>query len=184
MQTMNAHCTGPCAVNEAKRFLLEYRDIEGNALAHLRKYELCARNLDRVCELFERATRATSSMTATRMSGTPMHDGMANAVLEMVRLKDYATEHLGGYDGKLDFLLEDLARLADAGRERLELIARLKSEQQKRLLFLRYICGMRWESMAREMGYSVDNLYKLHGRALAEANRIYRMNPVKVKSVQ
>lgn len=159
--------------NAAKRYLKEYRDIEGNLRAHIRKYELLRNNLDRVAELFERATKATSSMTAVRISGTPQHDGMANAVLEMIRLKDYAREHMGEYDGKLDFLLEDLEKLSMAGQERLELIRSLGDERHKRLLFLRYICGMSWEAISRDMGYGVDNIYKLHGKALREANQLY-----------
>lgn len=159
-------------VNAAKRYLQEYRDIEGNLKDHIRKYNLMRNNLDKVAELFERATKATSSMNAVRVSGTPQHDGMANAVLEMIRLKDFAKEHRGDYDGALDYLLDDLSRLAREGEKRLNLINAVGDEKHKRLLFLRYICMAGWQTIARDMGYGVDNVYKLHGKALAEANRL------------
>lgn len=173
MQTIRPCSQQDRPENAAKRFLKEYRHIEGNLKAHIRKYELLKNNLDRVAELFNRATKATSTITAVRVSGTPQHDGMANAVLEMVRLKDFAREHRGEYDGALDSLLDDVSALADAGSDRLELIRALSDERYKRLLFLRYICGVHWDAIAREMGYGVDNIYKLHGKALLEANQLY-----------
>lgn len=158
--------------NAAKRYLKDYRHIEGNLKAHIRKYELLRNNLDRVSELFERATKTTSSLDAVRVSSSPQQDGMANAVLEMVRLKEYAAEHMGECDGKLDFLLEDMQKLSECGKQRLELMERMSDARYTRLLFLRYVCGMHWEAIAREMAYGVDNVYKLHGKALKEANDI------------
>lgn len=172
MQTMIPYQKEKQSVNHAKRYLQEYRDIEGSLKDHIRKYNLMRSNLDKVSELFERATKATSTVNALRVSGTPQHDGMANAVLEMVRLKDFAREHRGDYDGALDYLLDDLARLAREGEKRLNLINALSDEKLRRLMFLRYICLTGWESIARDMGYGLDNVYKLHGKALAEANRM------------
>lgn len=161
----------PRPVNRAKIYLRQYRDIEGNVYDHVRKYNICRNSLEKISDAFERATRATSTLTAVRISGTPQHDSMANAVLEMVRLKDFVKQHRGDYDGVLDYLLDDLARLAQAGADRLSLISTLSDERYKRLLFLRYICGKRWEAIAHDMGYGVDNIYKLHGKALHEANQ-------------
>lgn len=172
MQTMIPYQKDKQHDNPAKRYLKEYEDIEGNLKDHIRKYNLMRNNLDKISELFERATKATSTMNALRVSGTPQHDGMANAVLEMVRLKDFAREHRGEYDGALDYLLDDLALLAREGEKRLNLISAIGSQKLKRLLFLRYICFASFPAIARDMNYGIDNIHKLHSKALAEANRL------------
>lgn len=163
-------------VNPAKMYLKEFRVIERNLNAHISKYNLYLHNVSKLEEAFDRATRATSRITAVRISGTPSHDGMANAVLDMIEAEEAICQHKGQYEGVFDWILEDMQRLAAEGRERLEMINLLKGDRNtdgetfRFLMFLRYICGMRWEKIAYQMGYSVDNVYKLHGRALAQLN--------------
>ena len=42
----------------------------------------------------------------------------------------------------------------------------LKEEDEREVLVMRYIVGMRWEDIAGQMGYTVSNIYKVHGRGL------------------
>lgn len=163
-------------INPAKMYLVEFRVIEKNLNAHISKFNLYTSNLDKLEEAFDRATRATSRLTAVRISGTPNHDGMANAVLDMIRAEKAISEHRGEYDGTFDWLIDDMSRLAKAGRERLEVINGIQgecctpAETFRFLMFLRYVCGFRWEKIAQIMDYSIDNIFKLHGRALAQIN--------------
>ena len=42
----------------------------------------------------------------------------------------------------------------------------LKEEDEREVLVMRYIVGMRWEDIAGQMGYATSHVYKLHGRGL------------------
>lgn len=46
-------------------------------------------------------------------------------------------------------------------------IKRLKSENEKDVLFYRYIKGMEWYEIAEEMKYSERQVHRYHGKALA-----------------
>ena len=46
-------------------------------------------------------------------------------------------------------------------------IRQMENETEKEVLRLRYIRGMKWEEIAAEMGYGLQGVYKVHGRALA-----------------
>lgn len=164
--------------NPAKKYLLEYLETEIRVLAEIRKYNELSRNMDRVGELYERATRATSSMTATRISGTPRHDGMANAVLEILQYKQYAKQHRLEYGKLSQVLCEHIDHMADMLAARLAVIDRLSDERQKTVLTLRYVCGLPWQSImdiCEKPGSGVDRrertVYSLHGEALEEIRR-------------
>lgn len=48
-------------------------------------------------------------------------------------------------------------------RDRIE---RMSDENEKDVLFYRYIKGMKWEEIAVKMMYTYRNVTKIHGRAL------------------
>lgn len=45
-------------------------------------------------------------------------------------------------------------------------IEKLENEDEKRILFLKYIRGLKWEKVCVESGYEWTWVHKLHGRAL------------------
>ena len=47
-------------------------------------------------------------------------------------------------------------------------IKQLENEDERDVLFYRYIKGMEWWEIARTMDYSESWIYELHGRALNE----------------
>ena len=47
----------------------------------------------------------------------------------------------------------------------------LSDQRYRDVLAYRYIRGMTWEQVARETGYEIAQIYRLHGRALIEVNR-------------
>lgn len=152
-------------LNPVKIYLLEYTDARRSLIDHVREYETQQSILDRIEAQYSRATKATSSMQALRVSGTPNHDSMAEAVLEIVRLK----EKLGcaaKSGAPFDCLMQDALRLAHECEKRLKLLSRLRGERVQRIMFLRYVCGMSWNAIERKTDIPLRTLFRLHGRAL------------------
>lgn len=176
----------PTTINPAKAYLLGYRHAMANLECHVREYNRLCRQYDDLQSAWDRATRATSSITAVRVSGTPNHDSMANAVMDIIRLeqqhadsKALYEQYKGKADGTLDWLLDDMQRLADVGLVRLETISLIDDQRLQLLLFWRYFLPhMSWIKIADELSRLTgkhcgeDNVYKLHGKALAEVRRI------------
>ncbi len=173
-------------MNPAKAFLLDYRHSLLNLERHVREYNRLSSQYDNLQAAWDRATRATSSLTAIRVSGTPNHDSMANAVMDIIQLeqkheaaKELYEQYKGNADGTLDWLLEDMQRLADVGKSRLEAISQIQEQRQQLVLFYRYFLPyMSFVKIAEEITRLTgkhcgeDNVYKLHGKALAELRRI------------
>lgn len=115
-------------------------------------------------EIDERYERAGSTTTRLRpinvQGGGSVYDRMAEDVC-------------GAQDAKrqLQAKMEEInARLAHI----LAAIEALSDERQKTVLTLRYIRGMRWEGIERQMHYERTQIYVLHGRALVRVNEWMR----------
>lgn len=145
---MQSNPRAPRPVNPAKRYQ-EYRAI-------LMRMERLSHHLETV---WDESTRATSRLTATRISGTGKRDSIANAAVELA-------------DGE-GALKNEINHLREALSMRLFLIGKLKDERHKAILTARYIDGMRWEEIARAMHYDPRWVKELHGRALAEFTKVW-----------
>lgn len=77
---------------------------------------------------------------------------------------------LSGYAGDLDEMIQELIKerylRIKTYQQIVRQIKRLKSENEKDVLFYRYIKGMEWYEIAEMMGYSERWIHKLHGKAL------------------
>lgn len=77
---------------------------------------------------------------------------------------------LSGYAGDLDEMIQELINerylRIKTYQQIVRQIKRLKSENEKDVLFYRYIKGMEWYEIAEMMGYSERWIHKLHGKAL------------------
>ena len=77
---------------------------------------------------------------------------------------------LSGYAGDLDEMIQELINerylRIKTYQQMVRQIKRLKSENEKDVLFYRYIKGMEWYEIAEMMGYSERWIHKLHGKAL------------------
>jgi hypothetical protein len=60
----------------------------------------------------------------------------------------------------------DISMLLALKREVMILIKRVESPECQTLLELRYLCFKTWEQIAVEMDYGIDNVFRLHRRAL------------------
>ena len=53
-------------------------------------------------------------------------------------------------------------------RERIaQAISDLPTKEQRLIMEMRYLSGMRWEKIATELGYSLRGVYKIHKSALS-----------------
>ena len=58
-------------------------------------------------------------------------------------------------------------------------IEKLENEDEKRILFLKYIRGLKWEKVCIESGYEWTWVHKLHGRALEHLEITKRILKIK-----
>ena len=56
--------------------------------------------------------------------------------------------------------------------ERIEKAIEPLESKERMLMRYKYLQGMKWEDVALEMNYSVENIYKLHGRILLKLKRV------------
>lgn len=100
----------------------------------------------------ETATRATSKLTAERVSGTSMKDGMANAVIKGIETEER--------------LQRTINNLSEALTVRLMLIEELEDEWEKLILTERYINGRGWNQINKRIPYEQTRVFEIHGHAL------------------
>ncbi|MDD3212093.1 MAG: hypothetical protein PHY64_00335 [Eubacteriales bacterium] len=133
--------------NPAKRYLWEY-------LTLVKRRDALLDELDRLREANQ---RATSRLTAVRLSGTSGHGGFEDGALRVV-------------DGETT-LRQVIAHIDECLNTRLVIIEQLKDERQKLVLTYRYIKGMGWDEIMDTMHYQRTQVWKLHGEALEEVRR-------------
>lgn len=133
------------------------------AIIYLRQYgDMKLRRDDLKEELHairENATRATSRYTAERMSGTSMHDGMANAAVRAVEVEQ-----------KLERCIRNIE---EALAVRVWLIEQMKDDREKTILTERYISRRDWPDIQKRLFISRSRLLELHGYALNHFWEIY-----------
>ena len=61
---------------------------------------------------------------------------------------------------------EEIDRLVDLKVEIKKIIDRVENIECRLILELRYLCFRSWEEIAVEMDYSIDNVFRIHRKAL------------------
>lgn len=110
--------------------------------------------LDQLMSLRELANKATSTLTAVPPSGTRNVHKMENVIIDIVSLENEINA--------------DIDALVDVKRKIGEIIKTVENPKYQLLLELRYLCFKKWEEIAVIMDYSVDNIYKMHRKALED----------------
>ena len=118
--------------------------------------------LDHLAKIESMVNKVTS--TISDMPGNPSQD---NSKRERYLVKMI--------DLKWEINLE-IDELVDTKREINKFIGKLKNNEHRLLLELRYINLCTWEKIAEIMDISVRHVYRLHGSALVEADNIWK-NP-------
>jgi len=120
----------------------------------LRQY----RSLQREIDDLEREKRRVLDryLAPAELTGMPGAGGKDSS-LEAVVVRRVQYQQL--IDDKLDVLI-DLRQQIEAAIEGLP-------SDERRILRLYYVEGMRWEQVALEINYSVQHVWRLHGQILA-----------------
>ena len=108
--------------------------------------------IEQVMSLRNLAAKATSTLSDVAPSGTRNVHRMEDIIIKII---DFENE-----------INADIDRLVDLKREIMRVIKALPNPEYQTLLELRYLCFKPWEQIAVEMGYGIDNVYKLHRMAL------------------
>ncbi|MFZ3578820.1 DUF1492 domain-containing protein [Virgibacillus sp. DJP39] len=67
---------------------------------------------------------------------------------------------------------DDIDRLVDLKKELIEIINQVANLNYQLLLEMRYISGKSWEDVAVSLNYNSRSVFKVHGRALKEIEKI------------
>lgn len=108
--------------------------------------------LEQIVSLRELATKATSTLSDTPPSGTRNVHSMEGIIVKMMELENEINA--------------DIDVLVDLKKEIMSIIKKINNPEQQTLLELRYLCFKTWEQIAVDMGYSIQNAYKVHDRAI------------------
>ena len=110
--------------------------------------------IEEVKSLHSLASKATQ--TLSDMPGAKSRDShrMENIIVKILMLENEINS--------------DIDRLVDLKNEIHGVVRGIKNEEYRMIIEKRYLNCQRWDQIAAEMGFSVDNVYKLHGKALKE----------------
>lgn len=115
----------------------------------------------------EMATRATSTIEATRVSGTGSRSRVEDAVVHICDIEQSVRD--------------DLAELARYRRDVMAVISRVTEVKRRDILEMHYVTGWSLRRIADEMHYQERWVQILHGMALNDAREILRDMPETVR---
>ena len=110
--------------------------------------------IEQVSSLNNMATKATSTIT----------DMPGSATRNIHRMEDVITKII---DMQAE-INADIDKLIDLKAEIMDAIKSVDNLEYQTILELRYLCYKPWEQIAIELGYSVNNVFKMHRKALEE----------------
>ena len=114
-------------------------------------------------ELAEREIREEiDDLRMNKMFPALIQDGMPHGS-SCMDLSEYAAQ----LDVLMTELKDQMEQRIRIRREITQRIEAMQDETEKTVLRLRYIHWLRWEQIAERMGYSLRNITKIHGKALA-----------------
>ena len=110
--------------------------------------------IDQIAVLNDLATKAT--VTYSDMPKSPNRDGsrMEDAIIKIIDLESEINK--------------DMMKLVELKKDIIRRVKAVESAELQTILELRYLSYMRWEEIAIELGYGIDNVYHLHSKALDE----------------
>ena len=108
--------------------------------------------IEQVSSLHDLATKATQTLSDMPGSATRNTHRMEDVIIKIIDLENEINT--------------EIDRLVDIKREIMCLINGVPNPEEQTLLELRYLCFKTWEQIAVDMGYSVENIYRMHRKAL------------------
>ena len=108
--------------------------------------------LEQVLSLRELTTKATATLSDMPSGGSRNVYRMQDIIGKIVDLENDINR--------------DIDALVDLKREMVTIIKSVADPECQPLLELRFLCFKTWEQIAVEMNYGIDNIYRLHRKAL------------------
>ena len=108
--------------------------------------------LEQISTLRELATKVTSTLSDMPKNKSGSTSSLADTVIKIVDLENEVNR-------TIDTLVDLKVQVYDSIRE-------LESPEEQFLLELRYLNFKTWEEIAIAMGYGLDNVFKIHKRAM------------------
>ena len=110
--------------------------------------------IEQVMSLRNLAAKATSTLSDIAPSGTRNVHRMEDIIMRIIDLENEINA--------------DIDALVALKREIVSTIKSVPNLEYQILLELRYLCFKPWEQIAVEMGYGIDNVFRLHQKALKD----------------
>ncbi len=107
--------------------------------------------LEQVSSLRSLATKATSTLSDMPKGCGDVHS-KENIIVKIIDLEQTINS--------------DIDSLVDLKAEMVNVIKAIPNVEQQMILELRYLCFMSWEEIAINLHFSIDNVFKLHKKAL------------------
>lgn len=123
---------------------------------YLRKYRTHVRRIHRI-------NAEISELRSMKISPSINNDGMPHGGCGQSDLSGYAAE----LDSMVQELIDERYHRIKDYQDIVGRIKKLKSENEKDVLFYRYIRGMDWWEIAEKMKFSERQIFRIHGKALA-----------------
>lgn len=108
--------------------------------------------IEQVSALNNMATKATSTISDMPGSATRNIHRMEDVIVKIIDLQDEINA--------------DIDELVDIKAEVMSVIKSIDNLEYQTLLELRYLCFKPWEQIAIELGYSINNVFKMHRKAI------------------
>ena len=108
--------------------------------------------LEQVLSLRELTTKATATLSDMPSGGSRNVYRMQDIIGKIVDLENDINR--------------DIDALVDLKREMVTIIKSVADPECQTLLELRFLCFKTWEQITVEMNYGIDNIYRLHRKAL------------------
>lgn len=130
----------------AKAFLRKVRDLDRAVEVAMRQIDSCEASATRITPYY--------SHTASRPNG----NSNENKIINLIETRENCNKAVD--------------RFADYKSECLRLIDLIPSATYRQVLALRYIDYFKWEKIEKIMHYSESHIFRLHGQALEEFEKV------------
>ena len=110
--------------------------------------------LGQIEELHDLATKATVTYSDMPKNPNRGHSRMEDCICKIIDLESEINQ--------------DMIQLVELKKNIIGRIKAVESTELQTVLELRYLSYMRWEEIAIELGYGIDNVFRLHRNALDE----------------
>jgi DNA-directed RNA polymerase specialized sigma subunit len=115
--------------------------------------------LEQLATLKSLAMKVTSSFTKEKICGGNIEKSkMESTIVKVIDLENEINA--------------DIDRLVDLKKDIQDTINMMDDINQQLLLELRYLSGKGWDEIATSMGYDPRTVYRIHGKALKEFERM------------